>query len=330
MFYVPRHFLPSQWTESGTAARFYFPDVDSRTGHAVVHYLYKQTYEISAFQVKHWVDRSRFNLKAAVLVFIAATDHDLATLQLLSKREINDSSKNLSLSEVLNVIDEDFSRLGPNSWIHEFVRHKAKTAFESDRMVFTNEAFLQDVHNTALIKFVMRCVINLYNTQNSPTLDTREPLTEVQNEPEPDGAAPSDDFSTISCPEPEFPAAYEPITESSCQSASVSLHITSSQEWETSVPAPEPELEIVDRVPGPLGPVFCEPIVESAVVEEPAAVEGPVAAASECQRVEAVDEEDIFGGSRCPHQIRHVLEGGGWMNCQRCRAVVMGLAMQVS
>ncbi|XPS75423.1 hypothetical protein M3J09_007510 [Ascochyta lentis] len=52
-FYVPRHYLPSQWAESGTAARFYFPDVDSRTSYAVVHYLYKQTYKIPAFQVKH-------------------------------------------------------------------------------------------------------------------------------------------------------------------------------------------------------------------------------------------------------------------------------------
>ncbi|KAF2844087.1 hypothetical protein T440DRAFT_52749 [Plenodomus tracheiphilus IPT5] len=300
-FYVPRHYLPSQWTESDTAARFSFPDVDSRTGHAVVHYLYKQTYEIPAFQIKQWVNRSRFNLKAAVLVFIAATDHDLAGLQLLAKCEINDSSRDLCLAEVLNVIDEDFSRLGPDSWIHEFVRHKAKTAFESDRMVFTNEAFLQDVNNTALIKFVMRCVINLYNTQNTNTLDTKESLTEVQNEPEPEDAAPSDDFSTISCPESEVPAAYEPIIESSCEIAPASPHITSSREWETSVLAPESELEIVDRVHDPLGPVFCDLMVESATIEGPAAVEGPVAAAPECQSVEAVDEEDIFGGSRCPH-----------------------------
>lgn len=120
-----------------------------------MHYLYKQTYEIPTLQVEHLVNQSRFNLKAAALVFIAATDHNLAGLQLLAKCEINDSSRDFSLAEVLNVIDEDFSRFGPDSWIQEFVRHKAKTAFESDPTVFTNEVFLQDVNNTALIKFVM-------------------------------------------------------------------------------------------------------------------------------------------------------------------------------
>jgi hypothetical protein len=323
-FYVLRHYLPSQWTESSTAARFYFPDVSSRTGHAIVHYLYKQTYEIPTLHVEHLVNQSRFNLKAAALVFIAATDHGLAGLQLLAKCEINDSSRDFSLAEILNVIDEDFSHFGPDSWIQEFVRHKAKTAFESDPTVFTNEVFLQDVNNTALIKFVMRCVINLYNTQNTRTLDTTESLTEVQNEPEPEDAALSDDFSTISCSESEVPAAYEPIIKSSCEIAPASPHITSSREWERSVPAPEPELEIVDCVTDPLRLVFCEPMVESVAVEE------PVAAVPESQPVEAVDEEDIFGGSCCPHQTRHILKEDEWMNCWRCRAVVMRLATQVS
>ena len=314
------------------------------------------------------INRFRINLKAAILVFIAATDHDLAGLQLLAKNEINDSSRELSLAAILKVIDEDFSRLGPDSWIHEFVRHKARTAFESNRTVFTNETFLQDVNNTALVKFVMRCVINLYNAQDKQTLDTKESPTEVQNEPGTEDAALSDDFSTISCPEPEAPTAYEPIVESGCDTALASPPITSSREWERSEPEPEPgpEPEPISYVPYSWRPFIYKPIAGHAVVEEAAAIEVPDSIV-ECCPVEdpdAVEEptvieepaavevpdpveecypveepaaaapecnpaEDTYG-SYCPFQTRHVLKGDGWMHCWRCRAVVTRLAGQVS
>lgn len=367
-FYVPRHYLPSKWNESDTVEEFYFPDVDSRTGHAVVHYLYKETFEIPAFHTKYIINRLRLNLKAAILVFIAATEYDLAGLQLLAKHEINDSSRDLSLAVILKVIDEDFSRLGPDSWVHEFVRHKVRTAFESNRTVFANETFLQDVNDTALVKFVMRCIINLYNAQTAQTLDIKESPTEVQNEPETEDAPPSDDFSTISCPEPEAPTAYEPIVDSGCGTALDSPPSTSSRKWGKSEPEPEPEPEQqpITYVPYSWRPFIYKPIAGHAVVEEPAAVEMPDPIeesypVEECHPVEepdAVEEptvievpdpieesypvdepaaavteyhraEDIYA-SYCPFQIRHVLKGDGWMHCRRCRAVVTRLAGQVS
>lgn len=266
---MPPHLLPSSWIESGSQERLYFPDVDVQTGHTLVHYLYTETYETPA------TGSERIKLKAALLVFIATSNHNLTGLKHLASREIDAQGLDLNLFEVLDIIDDDFTHLCPNSWVHKYLHQKARIAFCIDDRVFTNEAFLQDLNNTALIKFMTRCIVNLYNTRLTHMIDTEKGLQDLQKSsshdlsPKPDDpkleqiatldipaadeltvehccgpdAVSSDDFSTISCPPSEAPACetepcpYGPTAEESCETTQDSPRVTSSELCEATVEA---------------------------------------------------------------------------------------------
>lgn len=156
--------------------KLYFPDVDTKTGHTLVHYLHKEAYETPITNDDSPLLEAYTKLKAALLVYIATSKHDLVGLQQLAIHEIEEHGSNLDIFEILRTIDDDFSKLRPNSWVHDYLQQKAKVAFEQDHTVFTNEAFLQDLNNASLIKFMARCTVNLYNTRLSQMLTTEKEL----------------------------------------------------------------------------------------------------------------------------------------------------------
>ncbi|KAJ4984809.1 hypothetical protein SVAN01_09682 [Stagonosporopsis vannaccii] len=315
-----------RWRGSDT---LYFPDVDPKTGHTLVHYLYKETYETSITQDETEEKSRQCKLKAALLVFIATEQYELTGLQNLAMKEIGMQCLFLNIFEILSVIDVEFSRISPDSWVHRRLSSEANAAFTGDHTVFANEAFLQDLKNADLIKFMTRCVVDLYNTRlsqlllrdreareeqrsprvkpdetipesNATELDhitamdistTKEAPMEAHHEPVVEDAAPSDGYSTVSCPTSEAPASYESVAEPRCE--------TPVEVWDESVPEPvlepelKPALEAVECIPESPRPASCEPAVEIAK-EEVLISDAP--AATECEPVEAFGEEDFFDG----------------------------------
>jgi hypothetical protein len=172
VYFVPENFLPAEWFICGSQEPFCFPDVDVKTGHTLVHYLYKGNYETTAANDGPTSLHARTRLKASLLVYIAANDHALPGLQLLAASEIEEHGSRLDLIEILDTIDSDFSKLCQNSWVHDYLRRKAKAAFEQDCTVFTNGALFRNIDNTAFLKFLMRYTFNLYNARLSHVLST--------------------------------------------------------------------------------------------------------------------------------------------------------------
>lgn len=329
-----------------------------------MHYLYKEVYGTSGYEVL-FNDQARVKLMEAVLVFIAASDHDLAGLQHLATNRIRSASRYLSLAEVLVIIDKDFSRLSPDSWIHKHVCRMAKSEFELDHKVFTDENFLEDVHDAALVKVMMRYIISLYNTldteelsceeqesQNSRSDDTVFATTgivaaedvpvEVPCESEVEDAPPSDDFSTISCPVYEAPVVVwsdseppgpepEPYVDECVPDSPVPEPVEEAMEIgpdAAPVPELEPETYAIDYVDETAEVVPCDPVMEEPVAGEELAMPD-VTAPPVCEPADEIVEDNMALEPRCPRQSRHVLKGNGWKTCKRCRVVVAKLAREV-
>lgn len=241
-YLVPPHFLPAEWLESGVRERLGFPGIDAHTGHTIVHYLYKGSYETP--RTSNSVPRSKNSgLRAALWVFIATSNHGLYDLQQLATQEIEKHGSSLSLTKLLETIDDTFAFLDPHSWVHEYLRRKARVAFEQDHTVFSDTAFLQSLGNLALIKFMARCVVDLYSTKIARMMDREQSVGQSETpkdreerhrsqigdspnimqttsrfssvaseisveqscEPRIEAATLSDSFSTLSCSLPEAP-----------------------------------------------------------------------------------------------------------------------------
>jgi hypothetical protein len=150
------------------------------TGHTIVHYLYKGSYEIPP--TSNSVNPHKHNgLGAALLVFIATSSHALHDLQQLTTREIEKHGSILSLTELLQTIDDNFSRLGPHGWVHEYLRRKAKEAFDRDHTVFSDKIFLQNLGSAALIKFMAKCVVDLYSTKIAGLIHAEQSVNRLES-----------------------------------------------------------------------------------------------------------------------------------------------------
>jgi hypothetical protein len=182
-YFVPKNFLPAEWIDCSSQEPLHFPDVDILTGHTIVHYLYKGNYESSATNDGTPSHYACTKLKAALLVYIATCDHVVPGLQPLATREIEEHGSRLDLVDILDAIDGDFSKLCQDSWVHGYLRQKAKMAFEQNHTVFTSEALLRNLNNTALLKFLMQCTSDFYNIRFSQMLSMeREQCQGVDNQ----------------------------------------------------------------------------------------------------------------------------------------------------
>jgi hypothetical protein len=297
--YVPLHLLPAEWVKAGTQDQLHFPKIDMQTGHSIVNFLYKGTYETPATIDNSPSRRACTKLKAALLVYIATSDHDLPGLQQLAIGEIETHGSSLTIFEILGIIDAHFSRLRSVSWVHKYLHHKAKVAFEEDRTVFTNKELWQDLNNVALIRFMARSTVDVYNTKLfhmlGPEKDlsvvplTKELSIEGYNTPEVEISVTTEDFCTISCPDSEFP---------DCEVKASLIDDTSGECQE----GPEQRIEEVCEV------IASPPIGFDINVD--------------------TDFFQVSADSReCPFQTNHMLRGKGWKACERCRETVRNLSV---
>jgi hypothetical protein len=161
-------------------------------------------------------------LKHALLVYIATTMPELSNLNHLATGQIQAYAENLNIFEILHAVKDDFARLEPDSWVHEFLRAKAVAAFEADHSVFRDEALLATLDSVVLGKVVMRWVVEMYDDKVSRMMKEVEQVmviakknTEMLKEqmlvtPLVDeccaqqasdhGSVETEEFCTISCP----------------------------------------------------------------------------------------------------------------------------------
>lgn len=275
----------------------------------------------------------------------------------------------LTLTELLEVIDDDFPRLRPHSWVHDYLCCRAKFAFDKDHTVFSDKSFLQNLGSPGLVKFMASCVVDLYSNKLSRMTDTeqsarqsespedvdKEDLSQVGDKPnvaqvsshispaasetsveqscEPGAEAVtlSDSFSTISCPPPEdLPSEVDPVAED--------IQEIPEQIAVSAVPE---VYEILDEP----WPDSCNATVEehvvipdsSCMVEEadecvPALQEwtAPLSRAlTEDIPENEYHKEEPVYPSPCPLQAQHMLMGHEWKSCSQCLEAVRRLADQI-
>jgi hypothetical protein len=356
-YFVPQNFLPSGWVSSGSQEPFCFPDVDIQTGHTLVHYLYKGSYEAPVANNSPTSLHACTKLKAALLVYIATNDHALPRLQHLATSEIEEHGSRLDLVEILDAIDGDFSKLCQDSWVHEYLRRKVKVAFEQDHTIFTKEAFLQNLSNTALIKFMARYIVDLYNTKLCYTIATEKKLcqrSDTQDQyargrapaddshvkdccgPDIEDPVASDNFYTISCPPSEFSdceveaCLHGSIAVDNCEKSEQAIEEICYEPCEVLMEAPvESEPGVSECVPDSPQSAACEPTWEhwkdevTSVPTEREAVDYDVLVEPRPGHNNPLQES--ARASRCRFEARHILEGDEWRTCDRCREAVKNL-----
>lgn len=153
----------------------YLPDIDENTGHVLVHYLYTGAYQ-TLDNTKTSPDKeASVEFKRAFLAYAVAKTYELAGLQQLAMHKIEHHGAGMTIFDVIQALNEDFSTLqGRIDWFQHYLNEKVKVAFEEDYTIFANNDFFSRVSNEALNKFLVQCVMELYNNKISRMLNTEE------------------------------------------------------------------------------------------------------------------------------------------------------------
>ncbi|KAF2193046.1 hypothetical protein K469DRAFT_693112 [Zopfia rhizophila CBS 207.26] len=202
----------SGWLCSDT---IYLPDMDEDTGHVLVHYLYTGTYQtLDNKDASPVVERS-IEFKRAVLAYFAAKNYELLGLQRLAVYKIEHFGIEMNIFDIIEAINEDFSKLpGNTSWFHDYLRRKAKAAFQEDHTVFARNAFLDRISNVDLNKVLVKYVVELYTNKISRMLNNgAESILTLSGKSVPDAVdTPREEVPTDE-PTTEEPAVEEPTAE---------------------------------------------------------------------------------------------------------------------
>ncbi|KAH5622338.1 hypothetical protein HBI68_247160 [Parastagonospora nodorum] len=237
--YVPRRFLSPEWNKAGPERQWYLPNLTLDTGHTLAHYLHTGAYETIDIQIESPVITPFMKLKRALLVYFASTDCGLLGLQHLAMSDMTKHAVEMDLIDFLRAIKNDFNKFGPVSWVHTCLHRKSKAAFEEDHTVFRSEAFLGNLENPTVNRYMMKCVTELYENRVSEMLRREKKLSEsledchqtiqvlsekqdvseqgivvqedfitpefYDNQTVQDDVVTDEDFCTISCPSSECP-----------------------------------------------------------------------------------------------------------------------------
>jgi hypothetical protein len=176
--YVPRRLLPPKWSKASPERQWYLPNLTMDTGHTLAHYLHTGAYETMDTQIDSPAVTPFMKLKQALSVYFASTDCDLLGLQQLAMCDMTKHAVELDLIDFLRVVKDDFDKFDPISWVHTCLYKKAKAAFEEDHTVFRSEAFLENLENPTVNRYMMKCVTELYEDRVSNILEREKEMSE--------------------------------------------------------------------------------------------------------------------------------------------------------
>lgn len=169
--------MPPGWSKTGLEKKFSLLDLEEATGHTLIHYLFTKTYETLYTEANSSKHEACIGLKRALLVYIMTEKYDLPNnLQQLATREMEEHGSRLNVFETLEAFKDHFSKLDSKSWVHNYLSKKAKAAFEENHTVFKTKAFMESADDAGLNKFMMGCVIDLYDDKISHMIDLEKEM----------------------------------------------------------------------------------------------------------------------------------------------------------
>jgi len=163
---------------SQRSSSVYLPDIDTSTGHVLVHYLYTGAYQTLDREETSLV-KVHAEFKKAFVGYKAAKTYEISGLQQLAMDEIEQYGKAMTIFNVIEAIDENFSTLTSDTdWFLEYLIGKFSRAFQEDFTIFATSGFFDSISNADLYKFVVKCAVELYSNKISRLLclEQREPV----------------------------------------------------------------------------------------------------------------------------------------------------------
>ena len=206
-YHIPQDLLQNpDWVASSySGMTVKLPDVEESTGHVLVHYLHTGAYQTLNDVETSAAKEINIEFKRAISVYTAAHSYGLHGLQQLAKGKVEQLGAEMSITEVIETIDNDFSKLPSDAaWFHDFLHQKAKATFEENRTTFRDNDFFDHITDIALARILVKYVVGLYEDKVSCMLP--KPAPEPEPEPEPEPVA---EESPVSMVTPE-PIAKEP------------------------------------------------------------------------------------------------------------------------
>ena len=148
------------------------PDVDTTTGHVLIHYLHTATYETLNDSVDEDDHKSKretmiHEFRKAVLVLEAATRYEITGLQQLAQLEMERTGSDINLHDTVRAIQDSIMAETPNgpSWIQNYVSQRIRSTFIQNPETIADPDFFEDIENRALIKLLARTIVGLYNEE---------------------------------------------------------------------------------------------------------------------------------------------------------------------
>lgn len=149
------------------------PDIDEGTGHILTHYLHTRAYQtLESLETSAEVHAE---FKQAFLAYNMAKTYNIVGLQQLAIAEIEQCGTAMTISNILEAADADFSKLADNvGWFQDYVTERLRAAFNDDFSIFATDNFFAHISNIDLYKFVVDCVVQLYRNKISRMLSTEQ------------------------------------------------------------------------------------------------------------------------------------------------------------
>ncbi|KAF1828831.1 hypothetical protein BDW02DRAFT_574522 [Decorospora gaudefroyi] len=199
-YWVPKHLLRSpKWSTTDAGGTLCLPGVSAATGHTLVHYLYTGTYQTLEARAEDVATPAHIKLKQAVLTFGVASAYELHDLERLAKEQIEIYGSRMDLADVLDTVRKEFSKWAW-SWFHEYLQVRAKEQFDLDHTFFTSKAYVENVGEDTLQRFMTSYLLETFSEKLTYTLQKRE--GRCLDREKPDAVSDEDDAAvkTHRCP----------------------------------------------------------------------------------------------------------------------------------
>jgi hypothetical protein len=234
------------------------PDIDKSIGHVLVHYLYTGTYQTLDDLNCSPAEQTHSEFKRTVLAYATAKKHELHGLEELAKDRIEHFGAEMDIHDIVETIKDEYSKLpGDSTWFLDYLKEKARAAFEVDHTIFTKDDFFGRIDDAALTRVLATCVVELYEEKVTRMLDARN-----VSAPE----VPGDCVSEVQ------DSPFETVTTEECVPVE-DTPTSGDEQYILEAPAEESLVE------GPSDLVVEEPLVEEpteVLVEEPLDEEVPI------------------------------------------------------
>jgi hypothetical protein len=175
-YYVASGLLQNpEWINTVSWNGIQLPDVDKNTGHVLVHFLCTGTYQtLDNIEVSP-EEEARVEFKRAFSAFVMANTYKLATLQQLAMNKIKLYGMRMTMFDIVDAIDEDFSTFSDSTTeFEDYLTTKAKDAFQKDYNVFYDNGIFDRITNVALSKALANCVMVLYKDKITHMLQAEQ------------------------------------------------------------------------------------------------------------------------------------------------------------